>query len=263
MEAAINSAIIQTPADPSDVPGNCSSGNCTFPIYQTMGVCSTLDDITPTIVRNCHHENTGASTRCFYSVKDLQTHPPWREDNFTAEGIEMTLWVGASFIRIDENNYPDPNSLGEFYTIYLPNTTAYDSEANFTKALVALKGSLNLCVISYQTNVTNGITKTVETSRATDLIWRPLQKTTNNTNTSVIWTTSGGKEYWISQDSGYAFKNYLSLDVFYGHSQTGIGGDRGSTDAAVTLAGLLVNQKNGQNALSKMLDNLATSMTNA
>lgn len=263
MEAAINSAIIKTPADPSDVTGNCSSGNCTFPIYETMGVCSRLDDITPTIVRNCHHENIGASTQCFYSVSDLQTHPPWREDNFTTAGIQMTLWVGASSVTIDEDNYSDPNSLGVFYTIYLPDTTAYGSQGNFTKALVALKGSLDLCVISYQTTVTNGITKTVEKSRATDLTWQPVRKEINNNDTPVISTTSGGKEYWMSEDSGYAFKNYLGLDVFYGHSQTGVGGDLGSTDASATLAGLLVNQKGGQAAVSNMLDNLATSMTNA
>ena len=263
MEAAIDSAIIQTPADPSEVKGDCPSGNCTFPDYETMGVCSRVDDISPTIIRNCHHEDTGDDTQCFVSVADLQTHPSWREDNFTDY---MTLWVGASSVST-RDDYLDPKSLGVFYTIYYPDTQAYQSKLNSTSELVALKGSLDLCVISYQTTVTNGITKTVEKSRATGLTWQPVWKVVNNTDTRAMSTLSGGKEYWITQESGYAFKNYLSLNVFYGNSQRGLFDDPNlglsTSNAATTLAGLLVNQKGGQDAASKMLGNLATSMTNA
>ena len=80
-------------------------------------------------------------------------------------------------------------------------------------------------------------------------------------------TLSGGKEYWITQESRYAFKNYLSLNVFYGNSQRGLFDDPNiglsTSNAATTHAGLLVIQKGGQDAASKMLGNLATSMTNA
>lgn len=267
MEAAIDSALIQTPADPSEVIGNCPSGNCTFPDYETMGVCSRVHDISPTIVRNCHHENTGAETQCFTSVADLQTYPPWRKDNFTGDGKDMTLWVGTSGV-LELDDQLDPNSLGVFYTIYLPDTQAYHSKSNVTTELVALKGSLDLCVISYQTTVTSGITKTVEKSRATDLTWQPLWKVTGNTDEAVISTISGGKEYWMTEETRYAFRQYLSDDVFHGHSQKGetvspVVPVTGSTKAATTLARLLVNEKGGQDAVSKMLGNLATAMTNA
>ena len=261
MEAAINSAITQTPADPSEVAGNCSSGNCTFSTYETMGVCSKLDDITPMIVSNCHHEDTGATLRCFYTVTELQVSPPWRGDNFSTDNPQMTLWVGAT----ESTDSQDYNSLGQFYTIYLPDTKAYGSQTNITGELVALKGELDLCVISYQTTVTNGITKTVEVDRATDLTWQSDGKVIDNNYTSVISTVSGGKEYWMSQNSTNAFRQYLTLDVFHGNNQIrAFGeGELGTTDTATTLAGLLVNKKGGQDAVSKMLDNLAISMTNA
>ncbi len=261
MEAAINSAIIQIPADPSEVAGNCSSGNCTFPIYETVGVCSKLNDITPMIVNNCHHENTSTTLRCFYSVTELRVNPPWRRDNFSTDAPPMTLWVGAS----DSTDDLDHISLVQFYTIYLPDRKTYDSRANITEELVALKGELDLCVISYQTTVANGITKTVEVDRATDLTWQTDFKYIDNNDVSVMSTVSGGKEYWMSQDSMDAFRSYLSLDVFHGYSEIDglVMGDLGTTDAAATLTALLVDKEGGQDDVSKMLDNLAISMTNA
>ena len=266
MQAAINNAVVQTPASLSDVAGICSTGNCTFPTYSTLGVCSQVEDVSSTIVRNCHHEPTGPSTKCFYSVNDLVKSPPWRKDNLTIEVPGNTLWVGASDVMAGDS-YPDPNSLGEFYVIYLPNTTnldQFDVEKDHTRELVALKGSLNLCILSYQTNVTNGITSTVEKNRLTDLTWQDVQKPPNNhTETPAISMTLRGIEYWMTQSTGYAFKQYFAYEVFHGQGALGTGGDDGSTDMAATLSTILINQKNGQDALSKMLDNLAVSMTNA
>ena len=69
----------------------------------------------------------------------------------------------------------------------------------------------------------------------------------------------------MSQDSMDAFRSYLSLDVFHGYSQIDglVVGDLGTTDAAATLTGLLVDKEDGQDDVSKMLDNLAIRMTNA
>lgn len=265
METAINSGILQTPADPSEVTGDCPTGNCTFS-YQTMGVCSRLDDVSPTIITDCHHENIGAATQCFYSVADLRDRPPWREDNMTTVGLEMTLWVAAS--KADESGIVDPNpsSLGVFYTLYLPDTKVYPysgSRPNFTGHMVALKGSFNLCVISYQTTVQNGVTKTEEKSRVVDLTWEQDEQKIDDSERQILSTTTGGKQYWITQDSMNAFKKYFSYEVFHGHSQTGLGGEMGSTDAAAALAGLLVNKADGQGAVSRMLENAAVGMTNA
>ena len=49
--------------------------------------------------------------------------------------------------------------------------------------------------------------------------------------------------------------------LFYGNSP-GSGTDPGTTVVAGTLAEILVNKKNRKDDLSKMLENLATGMTN-
>ena len=124
----------------------------------------------------------------FNSVTELRVHPPWRRDNFSTDAPPMTLWVGAS----DSTDDLDHISLVQFYTIYLPDRKTYDSRANITEELVAFKGELDLCVRSYQSNITNGVTKTVEVDRATDLTWRSDFRYIDNNDVSVISTGSGG-----------------------------------------------------------------------
>ena len=59
--------------------------------------------------------------------------------------------------------YPALTILVEFYTIYLKNLSVLkDSEPSYTNQLVALKGTLYLCLYEYGTTVTNGITNTIQ-----------------------------------------------------------------------------------------------------
>ena len=176
-----------------------------------MGVCSQVDD-SLTIISNCHHENIIASKQCFYSVTELRDRLPWREDNMTTPGIEMTLWVAASHVSISEPVDPEPHSLGVFYTLYLPDTGVYpfpDSLPNFTEHTIALKRSFNLCVLSCQTTVENIITKTEERARTTDLKWQSVEQNNNNSITPAISTSTGCQDYWITHDSLYAIQELL------------------------------------------------------
>ena len=272
MNVAINSAIQQAPASFSDVQAICPTGNCTFPDYETMGVCSEAEDVSSTIVRNCHRRFPGDKTpNCFYSVKDLQDDPPYREDNMTIFDISMSLWVGAGDTGIGDNTeYTNPVSLGTFYTIYFHNKgdiNSMDSESSdYTPVLTAVKGSLNLCTMTLQTNVTNGVTSTTQTQQTSDLPWAKSQMTINGTDTPVISATAAdGKDYYITQHSGRGFKIYLADEIFWGNSQTLTGGYWGSTPAAATLTGLLVDKpiQEGLDGLTKMLDNMGVAMTNA
>lgn len=272
MNVAINSAIQQAPASFSDVQAICPTGNCTFPDYETLGVCSEAEDVSSTIVRNCHRRFPGDETpNCFYSVKDLQDDPPYREDNMTMSGIQMSLWVGAGDTGIGDNTeYTNPVSLGTFYTIYFHNKgdiNSMDSESSdYTPVLTAVKGSLNLCTMTLQTNVTNGVTSTTQTQQTSDLPWAKSQMTINGTDTPVISATAAdGKDYYITQHSGRGFKIYLADEIFWGNSQTLTEGYWGSTPAAATLTGLLVDKpiQEGLDGLTKMLDNMGVAMTNA
>ena len=282
MGSAIEQGIIKIPADPSDVKASCLTSNCTFGSYSTMGICSRVDDVTPDVVEYCSpgSEFSGESPACSYTVRELQVHPPWRLSDLTAgrrgaggENIPPeTLWVGAS----DSYSFLNPNTLTEFYVIYVPDTTIFntavsspDSAAKFPGSVVALKGGLDLCINQYNTTFINGTTKTVELNKLTDLKWSTIQKTVKNNNFTAVSCQTGGSEYWMDEKTLGVFNHFLGLEVFQGSSSYGlnlnIAGIGGESDASRTFARLLVNQSRavGQDGLKEMLENMAIGMTNA
>ena len=56
------------------------------------------------------------------------------------------------------------------------------------------------------------------------------------------------------------FKSYFSYEIFHGHSN--LRGELGSTEAAAALGEHLVDKTGRQDAVSKMLEKAAISMTN-
>ncbi|KAL8946877.1 MAG: hypothetical protein Q9222_006782 [Ikaeria aurantiellina] len=178
----------------------------------------------------------------------------------------------------NDYEYPDLNTLVEFYTIYVSDTNAFSSnfEGDFSDSVVALKGSLDLCVITYQTQLINGVTQTVELGRTTDLAWKTGRKEVCKDNTGrstfceVITSSTGGQEYWMDSANKKAFNQYLGLEIFHGYGSAGLdvvvsGYETGLIDTVSIMADKLVNHpvSDGQDALSKMLDNLAIGMTNS
>ncbi|KAL9105116.1 MAG: hypothetical protein Q9163_000034 [Psora crenata] len=268
MGTAIDLAIIGTPADPSDVKADCHTGNCTFGLYSTMGICSRVDDVTPNVVKSVRVETTAVLR---------VAHPPWRENNLTTGGVAgnppYTLWIGASDMKRpqfeQQYTFPNPNTLTEFYVVYVSDTKVFtpDSDADFSNTVVALKGGLDLCVYQYDTTVINGTTKTVEKARSIDSKWEMVDKNSmlyhpEMATENIGWTTRLGEQ----------FTDYLGLEIFRGSNSDGTNvkniGDGAATaasDAAQTFADLLVNKprSEGQDGLRKMLDNLAIGMTNA
>ena len=175
MQAAINQGIFQIPVDPSDIRAECRTNNCTFEQYSTLGICSRVDDVTTDVRRNCPSGNDGRSQGCNYTVKDLQAHPPWRPGDLTTGGPrtpQYSLWIGSSDIVSSMYDgymyiFPNPNTLTEFYTLYISDTKVFsdDSDADFSDSVVALKGGLDLCIYQYNTTVINIATKTLEKAR--------------------------------------------------------------------------------------------------
>ncbi|KAL8760621.1 MAG: hypothetical protein Q9184_003202 [Pyrenodesmia sp. 2 TL-2023] len=146
------------------------------------------------------------------------------------------------------------------------------STENFSDSVVALKGSLELCLLSYTTRVVNGITQTVEVGRNEALAWQTKSKQVCDNGThfcDVVATSTGVEEYWMDSGNKKAFNQYLGLEIFRGYSSFGLhlvtSDETGLIDTSTIIAGLLVNKtiSDGQEALTRMLDNLAVGMTNS
>lgn len=158
--AITNGLLTKTTIDPSAVAANCETGNCTFPDYTSLAVCSSVEDVTPTIEVRCPRGQRSSDGGCSYTVPPLQNVHTARFDNFTTNNQGgPTLWIGASEHADYSSN---TGTLVDFYILFFPDLSVFsrDSHANVTASLVALKVSVFLCLKTYNTTVTNGRTST-------------------------------------------------------------------------------------------------------
>ena len=261
MQAAIQNGLIYQNADPSNVKGDCTTVNCTWPDYSSLGICSSVDDVTPTVINHCKPpSDKGDPFDCMYSVQALEQDPPFSGTKLSSGA---TLFIEAN-PPASNFSYPAVNTLVEFSVIYLANLSIFkDFEPSYTNQLLALKGTLDLRLYSYRTNMTNGTTYTVQIGKLTDLDWQIANQESDH---PVVSTTAPGSSdlYSFDQNNVNHFHAYLSLVTFTGEASENEGTNVSSytSESAQALAATLYGDPPGLQGLSVHLENLATSMTN-
>lgn len=271
---------IQDGISPSDVAGSCSTGNCTFGLYTTLGVCSSVEDVTPTIVElPCppdYHEKYYNAYNCPYTVPDLQQKPPVPRGSFVAG--HNTLFIASS--RTNEARYPDLSTLVEYYVIYQPDvetpleTPFGDGEMSFNKSmLAALKGTLSLCSYTYNSSMEFGVTTTTVVSKNTNLPW--INDTAHSVLRATIDSRPTPETLSIDEASLQSIAGWAQSGIFVGNASMGGVADSYkatrytfTTTAAVGIAGHLYGSVQGNKApdglkaLGNLMDNFATSLSN-
>ena len=262
MRIAVQDGLINHNANASDVTAKCSTGDCTWRDYLSLGVCSSVDDVTPSIIEHCKSaSDKGDPVDCSYSVSALEQDPPFSGTNLSEEA---TLFIGAN-PPASNFSYPAANTLVEFYVIYLANLSILkDSEPSYVNQLVALRGTINLCLYTYRTSVINGTTVTVQVDKLTGLDWQTAKQDSDH---PVVSTTVPGSLDLFSFDRNMVddFHAYLSLVAFTGtaseNERTNV--STYTSDTAQAFAATLYGASPGIQGLSAQLNNLAISMTNA
>lgn len=269
MELEITHGLQATDASPSDVNGICQTGNCTYNAYTSLGVCSSVEDVTPRLVKSCPPQEDGTRSGCNYTVLDLRDHPTLQGADFSFSGIGDALWVGSSLVSHDGYRYPKNHTLIEFYVVYTsdPSLLGSDPKANYTAGLVALKGTLDLCLYSYYSTVTSGVTKTTQLDVSTNLKWQSGRMNITRKETPILKTIDAdGKSYYITDDAILAFNNYLSSVIFQGSVEASSSSDESISQKAKSDSMQAIyngiTDGGGIQGLSRLLENLATSMTN-
>ena len=280
MNTAITEGLLRKNVSPSDLPGSCPTGNCTFEAYQSMGVCSNVIDVSSSITSKCPRKKDQVYPNkyrgCNYSVAALDRKPTATETNFTTSLLGPTLWIGAS--DTFNHKYPEIYTLAQFYVIYVPDLDNWElSDQNtvtgFTKdhkkELIALQATLNLCLYTYQTNMTFGVTNTTQLSRITDLDWQTGSALEDDGTISfpTVMTTYNGETFWMKEDNVKSFNDHLTLETFTGIASlrpTGPsgGGNSTTTDAATVITSSIYGDQPGIQGFSALMDKVAVSMTN-
>ncbi|KAL8748303.1 MAG: hypothetical protein Q9184_007413, partial [Pyrenodesmia sp. 2 TL-2023] len=249
---------------------SCVTGNCTWEDYQSMGVCSTVTDISSTITSKCPKPNIQyRPPGCNYSVSAIDQNPAVRDIPLRSHKYGETLWVGASQRRLDYNI----NTLIQFYVIYVPDFTTWD-QLDFTKdekdELVALQATLSLCLNKYHTDMTFGVTNTTLLSKEIDLDWQASSEVVEGTSSNTTIVTHDGDNFVMGGSNQELFHLYLSNQIFIGtasmrsesESPDG-GGNLTETDGVKSIAASLYEDRAGIRGLSDLLDRLTISMSNA
>ena len=288
-EAAILTGLTGNNADPSDVKGTCVTGNCTFGLFASIGVCASAADVTSSIVSDCGEDaifNFSSAFPlgiCTHTVRHLVGDGLFNTISFS--GTPITLYVGASASNISVgSNWQASNSsfndvLIEFYVIYATELTTSirnSTEPGITLPMAALKGTLNLCAHVYNSSMQSGVTNTTIQTQETHLPWEPTgvwNSTGRYGYTSTVSETSD--KLVIESASLVGIRTRLSQSIFTGVAHMTASGledpeteNSFSTPAAQQIAihlygnttGLQVTD--GVGGLAKWLENFATSLSN-
>ena len=264
MSVAIVDGLLGKDISPSNVKGSCVTGNCTWQDYQSLGVCSTVTDVSSTITSTCRKQG------CNYSVPAIDENPTASGTVFETSRLRhTTLWVGASSPPpppgIGSEPYMPPGlaTLEQFYVIYVPDLTRWDEldvAEDHKDELVALQATLSLCVNTYHTSMTIGVMNTTLLSQEKIPDWQTGTESLEGTSFSTLTVTHGGERFWMIELNRNALHNYLSVQTFTGSVDSVAGSEN---DVVTRIAASLYDDRAGIRGLSDLLDNLTMSMSNA
>ena len=165
MKAAIYGGVFNSslPVTPT-----CGTGNCTFPIYRTVGVCSNCQDISSTLNVSCSNQTKEgqASSGCTWKVPDrlaqcsLNLTSPSQNTPLLAmcpgQNGNSSVTPQASFSGLGPASWSLSNTNIITFTQSLEYNQVHNFEFNGSSVdVMALQCTLDPCVRTYATNVTN------------------------------------------------------------------------------------------------------------
>jgi hypothetical protein len=241
----------------------CTTGNCTFPKYQSLALCVSSADVTP------HLQNLTAGREIrwclpggFCASNNLTTIT----EKYVIANVTSAATGDAEFLS--PLNYTSlafadhATPLGDFYIIY-GNWTNYSGDSRGTP-WEAVEFVLDWCVPTFSTQVTNG---TAVTSRGPD----PFMDFYAEPGYTITGNIGGEENVTVFPNSHYTLQRYLNLSLSGLAYRVGVDHyvDSDQVQKLVTIFGiggqgtdLSMTRARGLAALDAMLMNTATSVTN-
>lgn len=283
MKAAIQNGLYAGNSTIEDLQPFCSSGNCTWPTYRSLAICTQLSDITSELkTKNAtvhRHEQQPREEvlhylanqtyiaddgRVLVNISSAAQDPP-QGNNLFASGLDFT-----NSIAFKNNSVP----IADGFMIY---STSTDGD---TQKFSAIEFQLEWCVRTYTTSVTNGRSVTQRHSKVSQFSKPAPSNATPYLTMDVDDSIKGmsGKAY-VDGVAHYALQTHFR-NLFQGTANASSGGDHRilssvSSDAVQALfeplnifvdktvpQDTMPGQGTGQSGLQTVLENIATGMTN-
>jgi hypothetical protein len=247
----------------SDVAPRCSTGNCTWDLYDSIAICaSPVANLTHLLNRialnndsDCSIWDTGSDHLCNYTLPN----------GAYLTGLDMFINITSigfnsfSSTSIPSPAYPGNQTLAsiafsdipvilDFFMIY------YSPSIN---NVAAIEGSLSFCGQTYNTSVNHGQTNTTEIQR-----WGQLN-TTQAYGYPIMWPLVGDNTtLWVAKGYSDSIQSTLA-GIFDGYYYIGDNGNEIYSSVTVeALQSNLVDSNNDIATLSIFLDQVSISLTN-
>ncbi|OAA57147.1 hypothetical protein LEL_10937 [Akanthomyces lecanii RCEF 1005] len=244
----------------------CSTGNCVFPDYQTLAVCSSSANVSSHVVRT---DKSGEELSCILgqfcisngdinAVANITTAASSKQtsrDSYKS-GSSPVPFNFSSVAFAETNN---AGTIGDFYILY----QNFDADAQHGNVYAAVEFRLAWCVQTFTTHVVN---TTVITNRHIDV----------NTNFTLrgayISNTVNGTVFNVDKIAHYSLQRYLWLLLTgraWFNADNSISVDSAEIDVLAGQFGVTHDpslstgtQSEFMARLARIMDNVAISMTN-
>ncbi|MCJ1284554.1 hypothetical protein MMC26_003887 [Xylographa opegraphella] len=272
MKAAIYKGIF-TSASPSDVKPDCATGNCTFPLFDTLAICSrcvNVIDLTTSIEHNPADEGCGSS---FVYVQTNYTYVLPGSTNVEissctsagdfVSGVAMVSTVDVSE-SISSSILGISNPITSLAILQFPGENAEGYQGTYRNATpLAWECALYYCLNTYNVSVVNNnattkLVSTYHSETGTPIPYSSLEDTTEGilqrpSNSTV---TTGNSTFWIQNGTVAALSQYMNYTLS-GQFQTE------NTEVPYgTFVNDVMEALNVTADIGSLMDGLAVSMTN-
>ncbi|KFY46556.1 hypothetical protein V494_00432 [Pseudogymnoascus sp. VKM F-4513 (FW-928)] len=233
MLAAIYSGLLNSDITLSDVTPNCQTGNCTWRLYSSLGVCASVANITSTVTVTCPDDTDSASV-CRYSVP------------------------GGAYLNSQAGKMMNVTAMGDLSSVAVFDVIAISP---VTDQYVAYEASLKLCVQTLNSTVRDGRHNTAITQQ---VIVPTRQADRGSTNTTV-----NGTVFTVNNPSITAMRQSIS-ELFSGDVLYTVQETHPSTLVAEVIWEKMFLNANGtllegmnQHGIENFIGSLARSISNA
>lgn len=162
IQNAASAGLLRNDSNPSQVSGFCPTANCTWEPYDSLALCSTVEDITSAIILDCHdtspldNSSSASSESCNISTAALKAAG--------SPDVEMPSVLELAYIAVSNiDGYVISNGSTIWFDVFVFYAffgQDFNAKLQTGKTLFALKSRLSPCLQSLQTVMNNGATHT-------------------------------------------------------------------------------------------------------
>ena len=234
MRGALEQALaVNSPAGLPEAPFSCSSGNCSYPEFESLGVCSSCVDVTNLLTVSTYDAAiVGNLTQNAFRYMNVTLGNPDNGTvnqqspvimNTTATGFDRSWFYGRDGTTTSINltaapitNYTKPDTLNFIFAMSIINLTNIDSLKTWPKNAKpeATECSLFWCVQNVSSTVSDGALRQTQIGRG-DITSTPrgINDSTQEGSIDLIGPDPSDTNYTVSYAGALLVSKFLVQDL--------------------------------------------------